>query len=95
MGKVTLADTSIDGPAFSVGSQRDVLAWTGIDPAHSVNVWVDVLALSGSPQKGTLAETSLGGPGVCGAVSSPVGELLVAWTGADAHHHLNNAQVAA
>ena len=71
-----------------------VWAWRGIDAAHSVNVMADVLSINGSPQKTTLAETALGGPAVGGNVTLPVREILVAWTGTDAQHHLNIARIA-
>ena len=38
-----LADTSIDGPALwtsPTGGMRTVIAWTGLDAAHHLNVAV-------------------------------------------------------
>jgi hypothetical protein len=93
------ATSSMEGFVLNVTGDGQapllVLAWTGIDAAHSVNVWADVFGLSGSPQKLTLTETALGGPGVGGNVFTPASEFLVAWTGTDAQHHLNVALLAA
>lgn len=72
---------------------RYFVAWRGVDPAHSLNVqytesfprW----PLDSS--KGTLHETSFGGPtlGFVGVYR----QALVAWTGTDVAHHLNVAVI--
>lgn len=89
-----LADTSAVGPSGFAASASGMptywLAWTGTDPAHSVNVrftqnfpqW----PLSG---KTTLRDTAFGGPAL-GFVGNG-GVMLLAWTGTDAAHHLNIA----
>ena len=54
-----------------------VVAWTGTDAAHTLNVIWDAY---GSPHKLTLwGETSIGAP----ALIYFSGNLLLAWTGAD------------
>ncbi len=36
--KVRLGETSVSGPALTTSSGRTVLAWTGTDAAHHLNV---------------------------------------------------------
>jgi hypothetical protein len=89
--KITLPETSIDGPALSsiyVPNQtsESVLAWTGTDSGHHLNVETsgDGLHFSG---KRTLPESSPYRPDV--ALAAPAGAVAVAWTGTDANHSLN------
>jgi hypothetical protein len=89
--KIVLLDTSIDGPALSsiyVPNQtsESVLAWTGTDKLHHLNVETsgDGLHFSG---KRILEETSPYRPDV--ALAAPAGAVAVAWTGTDANHSLN------
>jgi hypothetical protein len=89
--KITLPETSMDGPALSsvyVPNQtsESVLAWTGTDAGHHLNVETsgDGLHFSG---KRTLPETSPYRPDV--ALAAPAGAVAVAWTGTDANHSLN------
>jgi hypothetical protein len=89
--KITLPETSIDGPALSSvyvpnGTSESVLAWTGTDASHHLNVETsgDGLHFSG---KRTLAETSLYRPDV--ALAAPAGAVAVAWTGTNTGHSLN------
>ena len=71
------------------------LGWTGIDAAHHVNVlyastlsqWTTNFA------KAKLPETAVGGTVVGFVLSPPDQQILVAWTGTDAAHHLNVARV--
>ena len=84
--KLTLKDTSFVRPAvvYVPGPLAStVVAWTGTDAAHTLNVIWDAY---GSPQKLTLwGETSIGAP----ALTYFNGNLLLAWTGTDTHHSLN------
>jgi hypothetical protein len=89
--KITLPETSIDGPALSSvyvpsGASESVLAWTGTDTAHHLNVETSSDGLHFG-QKRTLPETSLYRPDV--ALAAPGGPVAVAWTGMDANHSLN------
>ncbi|HLZ21426.1 MAG TPA: hypothetical protein VKQ30_04810 [Ktedonobacterales bacterium] len=67
-------------------------AWTGLDPAHHVNVLyaVNFDAWSTNFVKGTLPETAVGGSQV-GFIFGDT--ILVAWTGTDSLHHLNMAMI--
>jgi hypothetical protein len=91
MNKQTLVDTSIDGPALSSvfvpsATSESVLAWTGTDAAHHLNVETSSDGLHFA-QKVTLRETSPFRPDV--ALTRPGGPVAVAWTGTDANHSLN------
>lgn len=74
------------------------VAWTGIDASHSVNAQYTE-SFPNWPvdnSKVTLNERAISGPAL-GYVGWPTtsnrGYVLVAWTGVDAAHHLNVAQV--
>src|SRR5262249_55738820 len=89
--KIILPDSSIDGPALSSvyvpnGTSESVLAWTGTDANHRLNVETsgDGLRFSG---KRILPETSSYRPDV--ALAAPAGAVAVAWTGTNAGHSLN------
>jgi C1A family cysteine protease len=82
--KVTLPETSIDGPGFAFGNGRAFLAWTGIDSAHHLNV-VSSPDCHTFTNKVTLGDTSPFGP----ALAFGNGRLFLAWTGTDSHHSLN------
>jgi hypothetical protein len=88
--KVTLPQTSIDGPALASvptgGTNESVLAWTGTDAAHHLNVETSTDGLHFGHQR-ILRETSSFRPDV--AISSVGGPVSVAWTGTDANHSLN------
>lgn len=86
--KLTLAQTSFARPAVLQMSPASgdvtILAWTGTDPAHTLNVMWD--AYSASRVKRTLwGETSLGAP----ALAFWKGGLVLSWTGTDSNHSLN------
>lgn len=90
--KVTLSDTSIDGPAIATAYPGDVIAWAGTDSLHHLNVMTSSDGLSYS-DKHILPETSNWRPAVA-FISSlrglPLeGTLVLAWTGTDPHHTLN------
>jgi hypothetical protein len=83
--KAVLPELAIGAPALaSVGNDRLVVAWTGTDDAHSLNV-----ALSGDGQsftgKQTLGDTSITGP----ALAYGNGRTFLAWAGTDQAHSLN------
>jgi hypothetical protein len=88
--KVILPETSIDGPALDSlptgGPNESVIAWTGDDAAHHLNVETSADGLHFG-HKLVLNETSSFRPDV--AISSAGGPVSVAWTGADANHSLN------
>jgi hypothetical protein len=89
--KVTLPETSIDGPALSSvfvpnGTSESVIAWTGSDAAHHLNVETSSDGLQFG-NKRTLNETSPYRPDV--ALSGVGGAVVVAWTGSDPNHSLN------
>ncbi|HEY1391320.1 MAG TPA: polysaccharide deacetylase family protein [Ktedonobacterales bacterium] len=88
VSKVTLADTSIDGPALwtsSSGVVRSILAWTGTDTAHHLNVMSSGIG-SIYGNKVTLADASVARPAVARSLG---GKVAIAWIGTDASHTLN------
>jgi hypothetical protein len=89
--KVTLGQSSIDGPALGRFYGQTVLAWTGTDPAHHLNVMTSTDGLHYS-NKVVLPEMSLWRPAL-GFIDSgrgaPYGTILLAWTGTDPAHTLN------
>lgn len=92
--KVILADTSIDGPAIATTYHPEtVLAWTGTDAAHRLNVMTSSDGLQYG-NKHILSETSLWRPAVAfidTGRGAPYGTIVLAWTGTDRHHTLNIA----
>jgi hypothetical protein len=89
--KITLPEMSIDGPALASvyvpnGTSESVLAWTGTDASHRLNVETssDGLHFSG---KRILSEASPYRPDV--ALAAPAGAVAVAWTGTDTNRSLN------
>ena len=86
--KVTLPDTSIDGPAFDSDGNEIVLAWTGTDPAHHLNVETSTDGLH-YRNKLILNETSLFRPDVVVTPTQAGFVVALAWTGTDANHSLN------
>jgi hypothetical protein len=88
--EVILPESSIDGPALSSlptgGANESVLAWTGDDTAHHLNVETSADGLHFG-HKLILDENSSFRPDV--AISSVGGPVSVAWTGTDANHSLN------
>lgn len=71
------------------------LGWTGTDAAHHVNVLyaLNLSQWTTNFVKATLPETAVGGTVVGFVLSPPDQQMLVAWTGTDAAHHLNVARV--
>lgn len=90
--KVTLGETSIDGPAITAApGVGTVLAWTGTDPAHHLNLLTSSDGLHYG-NKHILPETSLWRPAVTFIESmrgGPYGTIVLAWTGTDPSHTLN------
>ena len=90
--KVTLADTSIDGPAIMrTYSPATVLAWTGTDAAHHLNLMTSSDGLHYG-NKIILPEMSLWRPAIAfidTGRGSPYYTILLAWTGTDKAHTLN------
>jgi hypothetical protein len=90
--KVTLDDTSIDGPAIAATyAPATVLAWTGTDAAHHLNLLTSQDGLHYA-NKRILPETSLWRPAVAFIDSgrgAPYGTIVLAWTGTDQAHTLN------
>lgn len=94
--KVTLADNSIDGPAIATTyAPATVLAWTGTDPVHHINLMVSSDGLHYG-HKLVLHEASLWRPAVAfidNGRGAPYGTIVIAWTGTDSAHTLNLAFV--
>jgi hypothetical protein len=91
LSKVILADTSLDGPAFwtsGSGTVRGVLAWTGTDPIHHLNVMTSADGLHYG-HKLTLPENSFVRPAVTRMSDAAGGVVSIAWTGTDPNHSLN------
>lgn len=95
--KVTLAETSVDGPAIWTisgsapnGPPRVVLAWTGTDLEHHLNYMTSTDGLHYGA-KHTLSETSSFRPSVTEIVDFEGGPqfIVLAWTGTDELHTLN------
>jgi hypothetical protein len=94
----TLGDTSIDGPAFwsqsayqLPGGSFDpaiVLAWTGTDRRHHLNVETSPDGLT-FQNKIVLNETSIARPSVIVVPAASGNVAVIAWTGTDSRHHLN------
>jgi hypothetical protein len=84
--KVTLPETSIDGPGFA----STEIAWTGTDAAHHLNVASGTDGLH-FPNKTVFPETSPVGPAFIVGEIPGVGDHTssLAWIGTDATHHLN------
>jgi hypothetical protein len=89
--KVTLHEDSATRPAVlllqntSIGTLAPnlvVLAWTGTDPNHSLNVMLDVY---GARQMITLPDNSFNSP----ALAFFKGQVWLAWTGTDPKRSLN------
>ncbi|MGO8950297.1 MAG: hypothetical protein ACLQUY_22085 [Ktedonobacterales bacterium] len=105
LDKEVLPETSIDGPAFSSLSDyvpqspaygsppASVIAWTGTDSYHSLNVMESVDGFK-YQQKVTLHEDSATRPAVLLFANKTIGTLspnlvVLAWTGTDPNHSLN------
>lgn len=91
VSKVTLSDTSIDGPALWTspsGAIRSAIAWTGTDVAHHLNIMYSSDGVQYT-NKRVLNETSLFRPAVMMVSSDAGSSVLMAWVGTDAHHSLN------
>lgn len=84
--KVTLPESSIDGPALSSVGSESVIAWTGTDTAHHLNIETSSNGLAFG-NKVTLNDTSPFRPDI--ALASQGGAVAVAWTGSDPNHSLN------
>jgi hypothetical protein len=91
-GKVVLAETSASRPGltrYSANANDNVVvAWTGADANHSLNVLV------GNPPLGFTKltlwhDTSFTSP----SVAMLHGDVYLVWAGADANHTLNVAQI--
>jgi hypothetical protein len=108
IAKQVLPETSIDGPAFSSLSDyvpnpqasppgtypATAIAWTGTDPAHSLNVIESGDGVTYSKNKVTLQESSATHPAVLLFDNKTIGTLapnlvVLAWTGTDSNHSLN------
>lgn len=89
--KLTLGETSFVRPAVLQMSPASgnvtILAWTGTDQAHTLNVLWNAYGVPGAPPvKRTLfGETSIGAP----ALAFWQNGIVLAWTGTDANHSLN------
>jgi hypothetical protein len=90
--KVTLSQTSIDGPAImATYGLATVLAWTGTDSGHHINLMTSGDGLHYT-NKVTLPETSLWRPAIAfidTGRGAPYGTIVLAWTGTDSRHTLN------
>ncbi len=83
--KVMLPETAVEGPALAdLNDNLLVLAWTGSDPDHSINVAVSAEGNCFCDTV-TLSEHSPHGP----ALASGNGRVFLAWTGTDGNTSLN------
>lgn len=88
-GKNLLPQTSLGSPGFASRANRTVLAWTGTDAAHRLNVMTSQNGLTTYTNKRTLGETSIAGPAVAQMSEAAGNVVILAWTGTDASHRLN------
>ncbi len=89
--KVTLPQTSIDGPALwtsATGDIRAEIAYTGTDPAHRLNVMTSADGIHYG-DKHILSETSFARPALVRLGSGSGDSIALAWTGTDRSHRLN------
>ena len=86
--KVILPDTSIDGPTLDSAGNESVLAWTGTDAAHHLNVETSTDGLHYG-HKLILDESSPFRPDVTVTPVQASFVVALAWTGTDASHTLN------
>src|SRR6266849_1906328 len=64
LSKVTLNETSFDGPALAFGNGKLFLAWVGTDPNSSLNVAISTDGGATFPQKVTFGESGASAPGL-------------------------------
>lgn len=96
IAKVTLPETSIAGPAFTNGiftfegqtTTRSVLAWTGTDTAHHLNVMTSADGLHYG-HKLIVGQFSPYRPAVAQMSPAAGNAVILAWTGTNAGHSLN------
>lgn len=89
--KVTLPQTSIDGPALwtsATGDIRAEIAYTGTDPAHRLNVMTSADGVHYGDKR-ILSETSIARPALVRLGSGSGDSIALAWTGTDRAHRLN------
>jgi hypothetical protein len=92
VSKVILDETSVDGPSLwtsGTGSIRTVIAWTGTDVAHHLNVMTSAVNGLTYTNKRILNELSSTRPAVIRMSDAAGGVVAVAWTGTNAGHSLN------
>jgi|GEM_PF-562331 len=92
--KHTLNETSLWRPAISLAYGRNagtiVLAWTGTDPAHTLNVmYIDSLTFKTLAKVTYWGETSFTAPGVATYGGAQQTNVALAWAGTDAGHTVN------
>lgn len=94
ISKQILGETSIDGPGLTrnnigaEGQRSVVLAWTGTDALHHLNLLTSNDGASWI-NKRVLGETSFVRPAVEQLPEMAGGEVVLAWTGTDGRHTLN------
>ncbi len=89
--KVTLSQTSIDGPAlwtYPTGSPKSILAWTATDTLHHLEYMTSDDGLRYGVEH-LVRETSLWRPSVTFTSEGRAGLIVLAWTGTDPAHTLN------
>jgi hypothetical protein len=96
--KVVQSETSIAAPALwseivttaKSGMPASVLAWTGTDPLHSLNLAASATVNGWLAPITTFNEQCFGAPSL-GYVDVQNNHILIAWAGIDPLHHLNVA----
>ena len=92
--KQILSETSIDGPGLTKnivgheGERTMVLAWTGTDPHHHLNLLTSRDGTTWT-NKRILSDTSFVRPAIERVTEMSGGEVVLAWTGTDSRHTLN------
>lgn len=91
VSKATLSETGIDGPSLwttTTGDVRAVLAWTGTDSSHRLNVMTSADGVSYG-NKVTLNETSPYRPAIASWGGATGTRIDIAWMGTDRKHSVN------
>jgi hypothetical protein len=92
VSKHILDEMSIDGPALyeSHGTPFDLIAWTGTDPGHRLNIMYSHTDFVSDRSKRILKETSFARPAIVVHDFGPPNLVVsIAWVGTDRQHTLN------
>ncbi|CAN5643447.1 hypothetical protein BH10ACI4_BH10ACI4_30320 [soil metagenome] len=84
--KTVVPEEAIGTPVLAnLNDANVVLAWTGTDSSHHLNIASSRGGWGAFGGKVILGDTSFDGPGL----ATGAGKVFIAWTGTDSAHHLN------